>query len=461
MIILTIEIGHLNQRVRKMRFESFFKLALSGRHRPFLKDNFNFSTDKIRQAEEMASDLILDLLTDKKEAPLRKVGVEVERLALNAQKEVIRYSRDVEPLFQELAREAHWEVFFESEGHILGLKKGRHYLSLEPGAQVEIAAAPKEHLFDLRDIEREIFAEIRNTQAARDWTWVEIGLNPWSQVEEIELIPSARYRYMSEYFPNKAKRGLEMMRLSTGNHLNIDFYLEPEAIEMLRVGCYLSPFVTALFANSPYQFGKSTGAYSERTFVWQETDPLRCGYPEFLFEKNCRLSDYSAYVRSRPLMYFYGENSQVIQGQGETFDDLPVELQEKNAVLALRQIFTEARLKPCCVEIRCFDQLPEHWRYASLAFVLGLVYDDSIRQELNEEALAVDPGQWREWQERAARKSLEDDELWKKCRELYDRSRSGLLKRSFGEEKLLEEALPLLEARKSPAHWALEKSLWL
>lgn len=403
----------------------------------------------------MAEDLILKLLTDKEQAPLRKVGAEFERMALNSSGQVTTYSRDLRPLLDELVAQHQWEVNFESEGKTLGLKKGRHYISLEPGAQLEIAAAPKESLLDVLETEQRILSEISQTQVAKGWTWIETGVNPWSRVDEIELIPSSRYRYMTDYFPQHAKRGTEMMRLTTGTHLNIDFYLEPEAIEMLRVSAYLSPFVTALFANSPYQYGKKTGHYSERAMIWKETDPLRCGWPEFFFESSCSLEDYADFVRSRPLMYFIGDEGQIERGRGETFDSLRPELQEKNALLAMRQIFTESRLKPCCVEIRCFDLLEKDFRYAALAFVLGLVYEDSIRQELNEEALEAGRDKTESLSLLAAKDSLENDFLFQKCEELYDRARSGLLKRGFGEEVLLEKAKPLLENRQSPAHLLL------
>ena len=69
--------------------------------------------------------------------------------------------------------------------------------------------------------------------------------------EKIKIIPKKRYAFMTEYLPKKAALPYVMMRETAGIQVGIDFESEEDAMAKLYTANVLSPFMTAIFANSP------------------------------------------------------------------------------------------------------------------------------------------------------------------------------------------------------------------
>jgi len=403
------------------------------------------------------SNAVAEILLDKSNKRIQhKIGAESERLVCDASGKVLRYQPHLKTLLEELVQKKGWETSYQENSNILGLKRGSDYISLEPGAQLEISGAPQDHLFLVREKESEIEEEILSTQAAQDWSWLWLGLNPYDSVEDIQIIPSTRYQIMTRYYPAHSKRGLDMMRLTAGFHLNLDYYEPEEACEMLRAGLFLTPFVVALFCNSPFYHSQQAPSLSERTMIWKDNDSLRSGILDFVFHSDFQLMDYVNFVCSTPLMYFMDEQGHAQPAEGRCLTDLSLDLQKTNALPALREIFTEARIKPCCVELRSFDQQKPNERYAAMAFAIGLVYDLENRSYLNKEALRFSPDQLRKWIEDSARFAMKHDETYQMIQNLFQRSYEGLKRRGFGEEELLKPVEKLISQRKSPAELLLE-----
>lgn len=391
----------------------------------------------------------------------RLVGAEVERFGLDRHSKVLRYTEHMAVLFSELVKDFEWKVSAQYKDWILGVNKDQSYISLEPGAQFEIAGSPKNSLFEAQALEDQIDTEVHQTQTAREWKWVWLGVNPYDRAEDIQIIPSPRYQLMTEYFPTKARRGWEMMRLTSGFHLNIDFNTDQEAVEMLQAGFYLVPLITALFGNSPFYHGQRTGHLSERAFIWSETDPLRSGFLDFVFDQNFALKDYVNFVCSTELMYILKQDGSVEAGRSRCLKELSEELVELNALSAMRQIFTEIRLKPCCVELRSFDQQSPELRYAAMAFALGLIYDDENRKLLCERALKVSAKELQKQTLRAATDGLKADDFYEDLKELILWSENGLRRRRLNEEDLLSPVQNLMSGRKNPAQLLLETEEFL
>lgn len=404
---------------------------------------------------------ILDLVKDKSIKRNWQVGAEIERFVfLRAEKKIAQYSSHIAPVMNELHNTLSWEILYAPENQILGLHRDGHQITLEPGAQFEISPAPQPHLLKIQKFESEIQDEVLRMPSAQDWSWLELGVNPWNQATEMELIPSSRYRYMTEYFPQRAKRGIEMMRLTTGFHLNLDYFTEQEALDLLKSGFYLAPYVTALFANSPFYQSKRAPRLSERMAIWEETDPVRCGYIPGVFDSSFSLKDYVNFVENIPLMYFNDKEDEVQPGSGKTFRDLSLREQEMNAVAAMRQVFTEVRLKPCCLEFRSFDEMKFQDRYAAMAFVTGLLYDSENRNRLLKEIKMLNTENWSKYHRRLSIEGMKDHEVYNKLKSLMSWSIEGLLRRKNNEEGLIQPAEDLLSLRKTPAELLCESPEW-
>lgn len=396
---------------------------------------------------------ILKLISDVQRRHQHKplIGAEVERIGCDADGHILQYSSHIEGLLKSLVDHGNWSPSVEEDGRIMGLQKELHAISLEPGAQLEIAPAPSENIFDLEASEAKINEEVLSQPVSKNWAWIWTGLNPWSHASEIELIPSKRYSIMTEYFPHQGRRGLEMMRLTAGSHLNLDFYSAEEAIEILQAACLLVPLMTAIFANSPFYLGKRARALSERTLIWEDTDPLRSGLPKAFLDPDFCLKDYVNLVESIPLMYFQDEQGFYKAAKGAALKDLSKTLMEKNALSSMRQLFTDVRIKPCCIEFRSLDQQEPRRRSSAFSMLVGVLYDSENRKWAREKALELGVDKIRELHHLAAMSGMQNDQIYKEVKNLITRAEKGLVRRAYGEEKLLQEAEFLIQQRKTPA----------
>lgn len=403
---------------------------------------------------------ILELLKDKSIKRKWMLGLESERFLLHPDGKLAQFSNLQSFLLKELVQENAWEVSYKVEDSVLGLRKNGHDISLEPGAQFEISAAPQKGICELLEIEKSIESEVLATQVAQGCQWLFLGMNPKYEAEEIELIPSPRYQIMTDYFPTKAARGREMMRLTTGFHLNLDFYETSEAIDLLRACYFVVPYLTGIFCNSPFYKGKRSAALSERQLVWQETDPVRSGFLNGIFHKDYSPKDYVNFVESTELMYFSDEQGNSVAGNGKALQDLPANLRQMNAVSALRQVFKDVRLKPCCVELRCFDQQLPEYRYAAIALAVGLVYDPKNRAQLIAEALTSNEKSHQALQVQGAMKGLKEDLIFEKAKTFLKMAEQGLERRDLGETKFLAPIENLFSRRETPAELIDQNSDW-
>lgn len=399
-------------------------------------------------------------LIDKSNKRNRKVGAEIERLVVDSDHRIAQYSSHIQPLFRELIEKKNWNLFYEESGAVLALEKSGNYITLEPGAQLEISGGPVENLRIVKEVEAQIEQEILSCQTAKGWSFLFLGMNPYNHPQDIELIPSPRYKIMTEYFPKKARRGLEMMRLTTGFHLNLDYYTESEAMSLLRASTFLSPYIVAAFCNSPYAFNRRASNLSERLAVWQETDPVRCGPVEFVLDSNANFSDYVNLVSNTELMYYLDENGRAYAAEGKSLNDLSEELQALNAISAMRQLFTDVRLKPCCVEIRGFDQMAPEMRYAAMSFCVGLIYDEENCNKLNDLALQVNAAKIRALTQEGLAHGMADSEIYEQIRSFFEMAKQGLVRRGQGEEDLIAPMEVLLSKKQTPAEILIETGIF-
>ncbi|MFH1725291.1 MAG: glutamate-cysteine ligase family protein [Elusimicrobiota bacterium] len=379
----------------------------------------------------------------------RLIGIEVERFLID--KRPLRYEPDVRALLETLVSQRGWGPSHEADGKLLAIKKEGHSISVEPGGQLEVSSVPQPSISDLRTINNGIDEDIASVMAGRGAGFLNLGLNPWDAPDDVPILPSPRYRLMDKHFGGLKGRGQDMMRLSLGLQINLDYSGEGFAVEMLRGGFYTAPALSALFSNSPYFRGKKTSRLSERHFVWRETDPARCGIPAFIFDEGFGFESYGEFVCGTPLMYAFDAEGKVWDTGGRCLNDLDPKLQEVNAVPAMRQIFTEVRLKPCCVEARYFDQVPDGLRYAAVGLLTGLLYDDENRAWLNRKFAGATAGGLWSLMRTGAETGLANDELYETAKAFLAAAERGLVRRRLGEENFLADAERLISIRKTPA----------
>ncbi len=319
-----------------------------------------------------------------------RIGTEHEKFAYHREDlSYLQYEgeRGVRAILEGLT-EYGWEPVTE-KGNIIALtRQGGGAVSLEPAGQLELSGAPLENIHQTCGEVHEHLKHVKEIAAKLGIVFVGMGYRPEEQTAEIPWMPKGRYKIMREYMPKKGNLGLDMMQNTCTVQVNLDFDSEKTMVDMFRIGLALQPVATALWANSPFRYGKPSGFLSFRSHIWTDTDPDRCGTLPFVFEDGFGFERYVDYILDVP-MYFVYRDGNYIDVSGQSFRDfmagklpgLPGEYPTmKDWEDHLTTAFPEVRLKKY-LEMRGADGGPWARLCALPAFWVGLLYDDQSRAE--------------------------------------------------------------------------------
>ncbi|MFQ5534049.1 MAG: glutamate--cysteine ligase [Sphingomonadales bacterium] len=276
-----------------------------------------------------------------------------------------------------------WQPVCEN-GKVIALKQDGQAITLEPGGQFELSGGM---LATLHETCREVhthLAQVKEVAGELGLGLLGLGFDPVHGLEQVPMMPKARYGIMRRYMPTRGDLGLEMMFRTCTVQVNLDFSSEADMARKFRVGLALQPIATALFANSPFKEGKPNGFLSYRSHIWTDTDPDRCGTLPFVFENSMSFERYVDFALGVP-MYFVYRDGHYLDAAGQSFQDfldgkLPALPGEKprlsDWVDHLTTIFTEVRMKQF-LEMRGADGGPWRNLCALPAFWVGLMYDEA------------------------------------------------------------------------------------
>lgn len=317
-----------------------------------------------------------------------KIGMEFEKLGVHPETGVaLPYSGPdgVEDLLRRLSERYGWEPGGEA-GRVLELSRGGSRITLEPGSQLELSGAPHRSLHDMAEENEAHIEEVKSVSDPLRQAWLGIGNQPLSTWKEIELLPKQRYDIMTRYLPSKGDLGLAMMRETAASQLNLDYESEEDAMDKFRLSMAMSPLVTALFANSCISGGRPNGFRSRRAFIWQNTDPDRCGFIERLYEEDAGFADYVEYALDVPMLFLRRDDVWIGVDGAITFRRYMEAGYDghratwRDWILHLSSIFTEARFKPY-LEVRGADCPLPGLVMAFPALAKGILYDEQARAE--------------------------------------------------------------------------------
>lgn len=289
-------------------------------------------------------------------------------------------------LLKTMADRFGWQKIVEN-GNTVALTRDACNITLEPGGQFELSGAPLETLHETCS---EANAHLKESKAICEefgLIMLGVGFDPLSKLADVSWMPKGRYKVMGGYMPKVGTRGLDMMTRTCTIQANLDFGSEADMVEKFRISLALQPLATALFANSPFVERKPTGRVSERSFVWTDVDPDRCGMLDFVFEDGFGFERYCDYLLDTP-MYFAYRNGEYVDVAGESFRDfmvgklpqLPGEIPHMGDWSDhITTSFPEVRLKRF-LEMRGADGGPWSSICALSAFWTGLLYDDAAQK---------------------------------------------------------------------------------
>lgn len=301
-----------------------------------------------------------------------------------------------------------WSEILEKDV-LVGLKRGRATITIEPGGQLELSGAP---LKDVSDTAREFDEHIRELSQIRgDWSWSGLGHFPIGDAEAAPLMPKPRYKTLEAYLRGVGGDGLDMMRQTCTVQVNLDYVSETDAMRKLRAGLMVHPMVIALYANSGLIEGQWSGLSSRRAVIWETTSPERTCLPDVMYQPGATFRDYVRWSLKAPMLFIH-RNDAYVDCQGLDFATF-IESGYQGTVanigdyaLHLSTLFPDVRLKHF-LEIRGADMGSREDVLSLPALFKGLFYGPQSLAELDTLFKGVQPHECRSAALSAARMGLD------------------------------------------------------
>jgi glutamate--cysteine ligase len=235
-----------------------------------------------------------------------------------------------------------------------------------------------------------------------------------------------------------------MMRQTAATQVSVDGGAEPG--DRWRLLSDLSPYLTAIFANSSRYAGRETGYRSFRAHCWRELDDSRTGVPH---PELPPVEAYTRFALDARDMTRRDENGLFRAFREWAQDGVRTEAQWDNHLTTL---FPEVRPRGH-LEIRALDAVDSPAVTAACVLIAGLTYDDPTAMNARQLVGAADDDLLR----RAARCALHDPMIGETATSLVEIGLKGAS--ALGEEVIagpeLEEAAAFFSEwtarRRSPA----------
>lgn len=358
-----------------------------------------------------------------------------------------RGANSIEALLQGFCARYGWEPTLVEGAVLAATSPGAlSQITLEPGGQVELSGSPLANVAAVKSELDKHLSDLLAVATPLDIGFSSLGFHPARRPIDITFVPKPRYRVMREYFGHTGTRGLHMMACTATVQFNHDFTSEAEAMEKLRVGQLVSPYVSALFCNSPFEEGTLTEWRSRRYFTWLDVDPIRCGLLGFAYREDASFADYAAWALAAPL-YGIVRAGHFMPIVRQTFAEyMERGFEGHHATQAdwidhLGTLYPEVRLKRT-IEMRGVDSGTLPHVYAATALCRGLIDDATSRREIA--ATFKRPHDPLALQRAVAHDGVlaRDDEgpILAKCRFLIELAARGLARLGDGAAALLDPA---------------------
>lgn len=308
-------------------------------------------------------------------------GVELEHFVVNKDtKEAVSYygENGIEAILTQLM--PLYEETVYSEGHLIALGREEIAISLEPAAQLEVSISPQTDIEAIRIIYEQFVKEITPILQKHSYEMVTFGYQPKSRVENLELLPKPRYRFMDAYFAKIGPFGRQMMRGTAATQVSIDYYSEEDFSNKYRIAYVLKDVLAYFCSNSPVYEGCGYNGYALRDDIWAKTDKRRVDVAGFMLDGTMSFEDYANFVMQVPVIV----NK---EGAEEYYDERTVREIAKERIFSkeelshmLSMVFPMIRAKHF-LEIRFADSMPMEKVLKYVLILKGLFTDIKDTQE--------------------------------------------------------------------------------
>ncbi len=317
----------------------------------------------------------------------RSVAAAVERFCLGGQ-----YTKTYQPFL-------HPDSQDPPEGWLYAVTvEGTERITFEPGGQLEFSSQVQDGCRALISRLNSVQKDLAKALQEEGLSLVQTGLNPWHRLSDIGLqLHQGRYQAMNTYFQDLGEYGQRMMRQTLSIQVNLDFGKNDEQLMRRYLAAQLlTPWATAIFANSPILEGQKTPWASYRAAIWRHLDSARSGLrldwcrDVQELSRSAMVRDYLNFALAAPVIFVESAHYQR-PPKGFTFADwLASGFSWQEGVLwptlkdfrtHLSLLFPEVRPRGF-LEIRAVDGPPRPFQYLPMAFFLGSLYDETALEEV-------------------------------------------------------------------------------
>lgn len=387
-----------------------------------------------------------------------KIGMEFERIPIYKDTfETVPYTGEngICSILKEFSRSEGWD-YITDEGTIIGLKNDEDTITLEPGCQFELSISPDEYISVLKKKTDDINSKLNPVFKKHNVHLLEYGISPKTTYRHIDILPKQRYHLMAGYLWGILSD--VMMRETAGIQICLDFTSEEDAMRKFRLANILSPFVTAICANSPIRGGVDTGYKTFRGLSWLNTDNERCPFmSKKLFENKYSFEEYINDVMKSPMIFINREKPIYINGK------INFEQFMKNGYEGYRATLKDFNLHSNLyfpdVRLRNFIEIRNHdcsgMQYAIMALYKGILYDKHSME--NAEKILSKFGYYQIAELRySVVKTALDTKIGRTsvndiAKELVKLAHTSLKENFRGEENFLEPVMEIVDKGMSPA----------
>jgi len=270
-----------------------------------------------------------------------------------------------------------WEVDYSENDKILAITKNGTMISFEPGGQFEISVKASNSLVEIEkeylNVRTEIESNLEENQMLAS-----LGYHPKSKIDDLPLLPKARYGLMYDYLHKHGYMARNMMKGTASTQVVVDYKNEADFTKKYRVANFLSPFIARIFDASPIFEGDIYDQQNLRVKIWENTDISRSKYPIGVMNHQFDYKMYAEYIASIKPVFLPCGNS-IVETYDKTMYDLYSENSLSNNALnhGLSMVFPDVRLKSY-IEIRMPDAIPYPYSMAVPALIKGVFYNESL-----------------------------------------------------------------------------------
>ena len=313
------------------------------------------------------------------------VGFEAEHFIVDGDtSETLKYDEDggVRENLEDIEKLGYKGLY--ENGNIMGISADEFSISIEPGAQFEVAFERQKTVGELFDNYKKVMEELIPIFDKKNELLVELGYQPKTKIEDIPFIPKERYKYMSQYFLEYGGSSpFNMMKGSGSLQVAIDYKDEEDFKKKFFVANAISTFLYSTFDNSYIFEGEVYDKHNLRQFIWDNCDKSRSGMYEFAFDPDLSYEAYAKQILNTDSI-FYNKDGKDLYSANTKFE----ELFEKDSSLpmiehALSIVFPDVRTKKY-IEVRMPDNVPYPYNFAAVALIKNIFYDREILDYLYE-----------------------------------------------------------------------------